>query len=71
MNSTENALPSAEISIPCRHLRCKEMFHGSPEDDAFASGQYWCMQTQEAVGPDAEPCDRQHCCAGRGCYLAG
>lgn len=68
MNTPETTLPSADLRLPCRHLRCKEMFQQSPEDDAFASGQYWCTRTQECFGPDGEPCDRQHCCEGRGCY---
>ena len=68
MNSSESNLPSAEVPLACRDLRCKEMFEQSPEDDAFASGQYWCTRTHEAFGPDGEPCNRQQCCEGRGCY---
>lgn len=60
---------SARFEIPCRNLRCKEMFHQSPEDDAFAGGNYWCGQTQEAFGPDGQPADKKQCCASRGCYL--
>jgi hypothetical protein len=60
---------SARFEIPCRNLRCKEMFHHSAEDDAFASGLYWCGQTQEAVGPDGQPVDKKQCCEGRWCYL--
>ena len=36
MNTPEAPLPSASLPLPCRHLRCKEMFQQSPEDDAFA-----------------------------------
>jgi len=60
---------SARFEIPCRYLRSKEMFHHSDENDEFASGIYWCTQTHEPFGPDALPCDKKQCCAGRGCYL--
>lgn len=55
--------------IPCRHLRCKEMYHQSPDDDEFASGQFWCNRTQEGFGPDGSPCGKKECCANRSCYV--
>jgi len=36
--------PSAELQLPCRHLRCKEMYYQGSEEDEFASGAYWLRQ---------------------------
>ena len=67
MNTTET--PSSKLELPCRNLRCKEMYyHGNP-GDAFASGAYWCSRTQENFGPDGEPAGKTECCAGRSCYV--
>jgi hypothetical protein len=56
--------------VPCRHLRCKEMFYeppGKPEDE-FASGIYWCVRTQENTGPDGQSCSKCECGHERACY---
>ena len=66
-SSTRNET-SAQVQIPCRHLRNKEMYYQGQEDDEFASGIYWCQQTREAFGPDGQPCDKKECCEGRSCY---
>jgi hypothetical protein len=66
---TSTRLDSAEFEIPCRNLRCKEMYYQGDEHDADASGIYWCMKTHEGFGPDGEPCDKKRCCTGRACYL--
>ena len=65
----DNTETSAEYEIPCRYLRNKEMFYHAQENDEFASGIYWCTQTNEPFGPDGQPCDKKHCCEGRACYL--
>ena len=54
--------------VPCRHLRCKEMYYqGQPEDDC-ASGIYWCLRTQENNGPDGQSCSKCECGQERACY---
>jgi hypothetical protein len=55
--------------LPCRYLRCKEMFHDGRDDDEFSSGLYWCSRTQEATGPDGVACGKKECCAQRTCYV--
>ena len=55
--------------IPCRFLRCKEMFYQGDESDEFASGAYWCLRTNEPFGPDGETCGKKQCCANRTCYV--
>jgi hypothetical protein len=59
----------APISFPCRHLRSKEMFYQGDEEDEFSSGIYWCLRTQEPVGPDGEPAGKKDCCMERSCFL--
>ena len=70
--NTSNTSPestSTQLQHPCRYLRCKEMFHSSPDDDAFASGNYWCSHTQDVFGPDGAGCGKKECCEGRACYI--
>jgi len=67
MNALENS--SAELQAHCRHLRCKEMYYQGNQEDEYASGAYWCSQTQENFGPDGEPAGKTECCAGRTCYV--
>lgn len=55
---------------PCRHLRSKEMYYQGQDDDAFASGIYWCSKTQENFGPDGISAEKNQCCAGRACYVS-
>jgi hypothetical protein len=61
---------TAKFRTQCPHLRSKEMYYEAPgqEEDAFSSGTYWCMLTQEGVGPDGQPVTREDCCSGRGCF---
>jgi hypothetical protein len=65
----EAAETSARIEIPCRHLRNKEMYYDAPDDDAYASGLWWCTKTHEAYGPDGQSVGKKECCEGRQCYL--
>jgi hypothetical protein len=63
--------PSAPaLHLPCRHLRCKEMYYQGIEDDEYSSGAYWCARTQEPLGPDNEIAGKNDCCSGRPCYLS-
>jgi hypothetical protein len=67
MNPSESA---PQIQIPCRNLRCKEMYHEAPghQEDEFSSGLYWCTKTHENFGPDGEPVGKSRCCATRACF---
>ena len=67
--NTSREPTSTEIPLPCRYLRCKEMFHSSPDEDAFASGTFWCAHTQDALGPDGAGCGKKECCETRACYI--
>lgn len=69
---TSEPLSLANLKIPCRHLRSKEMYYQEygAADDEFSSGVYWCGKTQENFGPDGQPCSRGDCSGERTCYLA-
>ena len=62
--------PSTRLRMTCPKLRSKEMYHETPgqDDEAFASGLFWCMKTHETFGPDGQPAGKEECCEGRGCY---
>jgi hypothetical protein len=66
---TAEVTPPVARALPCRYLRCKEMYYGAAEDDEFAGGAYWCERTQEPFGPDGETCSQKQCCANRTCYV--
>ena len=66
MNTPET---KAQFQIPCRNLRCKEMYYHGQEEDGFSSGIFWCSKTQEGFGPDGQPTGKTECCAGRTCYV--
>src|SRR5437764_4656561 len=59
-----------EITVPCRHLRSKEMYYQDygQQEDEFSSGIFWCGKTHECLGPDGENCGKGECKAGRSCY---
>ncbi len=70
-DQTQNSSPVASTApIPCRHLRCKEMYYEAPgtPDDQFSSGIYWCVKTQENTGPDGLSCSKCECGPERACY---
>ena len=73
-NETQNSSQvESSPSAPCRHLRCKEMYYQSPdqvEEDEFHSGIYWCVKTQENIGPDGQSCSKCECGPERACYQA-
>jgi len=55
----------------CRHLRSKEMFIDIGQESAlsnYGSGIFWCVHTQNCLGPDAEAADPASCKPGRSCY---
>ena len=59
---------ASSASIPCRHLRCKEMYYESPQPEDELSESYWCVKTQEVMGPDGKSCSKCECGPERACY---
>lgn len=55
----------------CQCLRSKEMFYAEDPIRALAqsgSGIYWCIHTQNCLGPDGQAAQPSACQPGRGCY---
>jgi len=66
--SLETQTPTRQI---CRCLRSKEMFtHDEPGWDirSSSSGIFWCLHTQNCLGPDGQIADPDNCQAGRSCH---
>ena len=71
MNENNSDQTTSQFSLPCRHLRSKEMYHQEPgqPDDAYSSGIFWCGKTQESFGPDGVSCGKEECCGNRSCFV--
>ncbi len=53
----------------CRCLRSKEMFIDvDSRAPSFGSGIFWCIHTQNCLGPDGQVADLESCKPGRACY---
>ncbi|MHB8734925.1 MAG: hypothetical protein ACYC6M_06440 [Terriglobales bacterium] len=55
----------------CRRLRCKEMFIDPAVNLNIASsgsGIFWCVYTQNCLGPDGAAAGHEECRATRSCY---
>lgn len=55
---------------PCKNLRSKEMYYEPAPfvENEFSSSIYWCMRTQDCIGPDTQAVDCEECTPGRECY---
>ncbi|MDF1800801.1 MAG: hypothetical protein P1V81_16620 [Planctomycetota bacterium] len=67
---TSSGLPVAPF---CPSLRSKKFYFlegpALTEDELLdASNDCWCKETQQRVGPDAEPVSPDDCQRGRGCF---
>ena len=61
------------IEFPCRRLRSKEMYIDSEHDPTVPnshSGLFWCMHSQNCLGPDGEIVTLGDCKSGRACFEA-
>ncbi len=60
-----------EGQATCRCLRSKEMFIDAPPDPTVpggGSGIFWCIHTQNCLGPDGHVAEPESCKPGRGCF---
>jgi hypothetical protein len=58
----------------CRLLRNKSMFievEPDPSVPSCDSGHYWCVHSQNCLGPDGQVASMENCKPGRGCYQSG
>jgi hypothetical protein len=56
---------------PCRCLRAKEMYIQAQSDPTVPSGKsghFWCVHTQNILGPDGAVATPEECKPGRICY---
>ena len=66
-----------KLQLSCLHIRHKMMFcdarHATPGmvDDSSDTRVFFCVKTQEALGPDGEPVSPTECTGSRACYRAG
>jgi hypothetical protein len=66
----------AMIPIPmdrCQHITCKGLLiwgneYKTPEDESCRTNDFWCTQTQKALGPDGGLVMLSRCNASRGCF---
>ena len=56
----------------CRCLRSKELYLHEDEPGweirMSSSGIFWCMHTQNCLGPDGQTAEPGHCQSGRPCH---
>ena len=55
----------------CRCLRSKGMFIDVEPDatvPSSESGMFWCIHTQNCLGPDGRVASLEECKPGRGCF---
>ncbi|HXJ95721.1 MAG TPA: hypothetical protein VMT20_23010 [Terriglobia bacterium] len=66
--SVETQIQTGQV---CNCLRSKEMFtHDEPGWDIrqSSSGIFWCLHTQNCLGPDGQIANPDNCQAGRSCH---
>jgi hypothetical protein len=62
---------SGMVQSQCRCLRSKEMYINVEPDPSVPnsrSGCYWCVHTQNCLGPDGKIADEDNCKPGRPCF---
>lgn len=62
-----------EPQPPCRCMRSKEMYIDSEHDPTVPtshSGLFWCMHSQNCLGPDGQVVTPTTCKVGRECFEA-
>ena len=65
--------PLKVLTERCRFLRAKEMFVDGEMNlqvAGFGSGVFWCVHTQNCLGPDSQVADLESCKPERSCYEA-
>jgi hypothetical protein len=66
--------PKIIVGVHCEKIRTKHMYIQSVVDpaertfyDPYEASAYWCVLTQNGLGPDREPVRPDTCCSGRCC----
>jgi hypothetical protein len=72
-----NGFRPVSLKVTCLHLRHKLMYcdrrHDLPGmvDDSSSTRVFFCVKTQDSLGPDDAPVHPGDCKAGRACYCHG
>lgn len=65
------------LTASCLHIRHKLMYcderHDAPGmvDDSSSTRVFFCIKTQESLGPDGVAVHPEDCREGRGCFCRG
>ena len=66
--------PKVTVGVHCLRLRTKSMYIQAVLDpaertfyDSYDQTAWWCVLTQNGLGPDRQPVRPDDCCEGRGC----
>ena len=68
---------SVKLQVSCQSIRHKLMYvdeqHATPGlvDDSSDTRVFFCLKTQESLGPDGESVSPGDCKQGRACYCGG
>ena len=78
MNPPSNSeFRPVQLKVSCLHIRHKLMYcddrHATPGlvDDTSSTRVFFCVKTQEVLGPDGQPVHPSDCRPGRACYCHG
>lgn len=77
MNHPAGEFRPVQLKVSCMHIRHKLMYcdsrHDVPGmvDDTSSTRVFFCVKTQEVLGPDDKPVHPTECKAGRSCYCHG
>lgn len=69
--------PPVDLKVACLNLRHKMMYVDERQrtpglvDDSSDTRVFFCVKTQDALGPDGEPVSPPDCAPSRACYCAG
>ncbi len=72
-----NEIDPVKLKIACQNLRHKMMYVDERQqsvglvDDSSDTRVFWCMRTQDALGPDGDSVDAKSCSPQRSCYCKG
>lgn len=64
------------LKVACTNLRHKMMYLDERQrqvglvDDSSDTRVFWCVRTQESLGPDGEAVSAKRCSPNRGCYCS-
>ena len=75
--STNSQFRPVQLKVSCMNIRHKLMYcddrHSTPGlvDDTSSTRVFFCVKTQEVLGPDGAAVHPSDCKAGRSCYCHG